>query len=50
MNEREINPNTPNDTSTTPRPWIEPAFERVVLQEAMSTFNIGGGDGGIYQS
>ena len=42
MNEREINTNTPNDTTTAPRPWIEPAFERVTLIEAQS-----GGSGNI---
>ncbi|MBF8276455.1 MAG: hypothetical protein HW390_1528 [Candidatus Brocadiaceae bacterium] len=36
MNEREINPNTQNNITTTPRPWIEPTFERVALNEAMT--------------
>ena len=34
MNERENNPDTPNNTTTAPRPWIEPTFERVTLTEA----------------
>lgn len=36
MNEKEINTNPPNDTSSSPRPWIEPTFERVRLHDAMS--------------
>ncbi len=36
MNDREINNNTPGDATTSPRPWIEPTFERVTLIEAQS--------------
>lgn len=51
MTEREINTNTPNDTTTAPRPWIEPAFERVALHEAMSNIFVSGTtDGNVYAS
>lgn len=37
MNDQEITTNTPTDiTTTAPRPWIEPVFERVALREALS--------------
>ena len=51
MNEREINFNTTNDTTTALRPWIEPAFERVKLHEAMSGVGVPtGGDTSTYRS
>ena len=51
MNEREINFNTTNDTTTTPRTWIEPAFERVALHEAMAAHSGSGNtDAAFYLS
>lgn len=43
MNNQESINNTPTDTTmNTPRPWIDPTFERTALQEALS-----GGSGNI---
>lgn len=51
MNNQKINDDTPTDiTMTAPRPWIEPRFERIALQEALSSATPNFTDGSLYNS